>query len=94
MNTYQLKLIVGAKLSKLCQSYFGFYPNIRDVTQKLSHLHRINNPAPCDMSKLREHIIKTMKKFLSDNRTRVWQEVVNMEIDKLKRNPSKPLPLP
>ena len=94
MNLFEIKIITQARISKLCLEYFGYKPSNMDITQKLSHISRINNKAPCDMILFKEHIIKTMKKFIASNYPIEYKKVIEQEIRNIKNNPSKVLPLP
>ena len=94
MNLLQIKIITHARLSKLCLEHFGYKPSNSDITQKLAHFNRINNKAPCDIKLLRNHIIKTMMKFINSNYPIEYRKVIDQEIRRIKNNPSKKLPLP
>lgn len=94
MNYNLIRYFAIAKLSVECRDYFGFKPSLYDVTGKLSHMFRVNNPSTINTKELRDHILKTISEYCSRNRGRVIAHVVGVEIDKIRKNPSKPLPLP
>ena len=92
-NYFMIGLITQARINKLCLKHFGFQPNRMDIIQKLSHINRIDNRAPCNMKALAEHITKTMMKFIANNYPLEKKKVVEAEIRRIRQN-SKPLPLP
>ena len=94
MSPELIKIYTQARISKLCLDHFGFLPNHSDIVQKLHHINRIDNKAPCDMVKLKKHIIKTMMRFIANNYPLEKKKVIQIEIDRIKRNPTKQLPLP
>lgn len=94
MTPQMLKLLTHARISKLCLDYFGFKPSRADIAQKLGHINRINNRAPCNIKDLLEHIQKCMMAFIAVNYPLEKRKVIEGEIRRMKKNPPKQLPLP
>ncbi len=93
MNPEIVRLFTEVRIAKLCLNHFGFKPSKMDITQKLAHINRIDNRAPCDIDLLREHIIKTMVIFIGHKYPSVKKEVIEAMIRNIKKN-TKQLPLP
>ena len=89
MNTLKLRLTIQARVSKQTLKHLGFTPCHSDIVQKLYHQAMLGLATPdiaecfVAVSKYAQSIVPYFK-----------SQVIQGEIDRIRSNPSKPLPLP
>lgn len=97
MNKYgMLKFVAFARASKYCEARTGFKPSSIDIVQKIASLDRIPNRFPSSINSrdLIEHIKSITVRVMSQAYPYTYHQVIHKEIEKIKKNPSKQLPLP
>jgi hypothetical protein len=90
MKYLMLKLRIAANIAKECERYTGFKPNAIDIKQKLYHQSRLGIAVDKDLHR----VMNSVKQYCKQVYPYYRQLIINIEIDKIKNNPSKPLPLP